>query len=186
MDGSFQIEDLDLAGTHLANVRAQMLWKGTHVDLTGLQGQLEGATVKGALAVVLRGRNPEYTFTGKVSGLNWQSGKLDAQGTLETSGTGVQLLSNLRSEGTFSGAALDFGTLAPWRSASGSYALSWSQTVPRLRFTDLLLRTDDDVYTGRGNTQDDGRLLILLTNGAREMRMSGTFASLKIDQAARP
>jgi hypothetical protein len=34
---------------------------------------------------------------------------------------------------------------------------------------------------GHGATQDDGRLVILLTNGAREMRMSGTLAKLKVE-----
>ena len=186
LEGSLQIDDLQLADSHLANVRARLLWDVTRIDLIALQAQLEGAQVTGALAVNLRGRSPGYKFTGKLSGLPWQSGKLDAEGTLETSGTGLQLLANLKSEGNFNGTALDFGTLAPWRSASGSYALSWMQSAPRLRLTDLRLHTEDEVYTGRGATQDDGRLLILLTNGAREMRMTGSLASVKVDDAPHP
>ena len=62
----------------------------------------------------------------------------------------------------------------------GVYNFSWWQSGPRLRLTALNLRTEDETYTGRGATQDDGRLIILLTNGAREMRMSGTLAKLKV------
>src|SRR5579871_965297 len=174
IDGSLQIDDLQLADSHLQNLRARLIWDAARVDLTALQADLEAAKIAGALAVNLRGRTPVYTFTGKLSGLNWQSGKLDADGTLETSGSGLQLLGNLKSEGTFIGTALDFGTLAPWRSASGAYALSWTQAAPRLRLTDLRLHTEDEVFTGRGATQEDGRLVIVLTNGAREMRMTGT------------
>jgi hypothetical protein len=87
------------------------------------------------------------------------------------------LLTNLKSEGTFSGMGLDFGTL------SGGYEFNWTPTPARLRLTDLSLRTEDGVYLGHGATQDDGRLLIVLSNGAKEMRMTGTLAALKLDEA---
>lgn len=186
MDGSLQIDDLQIADAHLQNLRGRLNWNITRVEVAGLQAQLDQASITGSLAVNLRGRAPVYTFMGKLSGLGWQAGRLDAEGTLETSGTGSQLLANLKSEGTFNGAGLDFGTLAPWRSASGNYALTWTSAAPRFRLTDLHLRTEDDVYTGRGATQDDGRLLILLTNGAHEMRMTGTLAALKVDDTPRP
>jgi hypothetical protein len=186
LEGSLQIDELQVADARLENVRARLLWDIARVDLTGIQAQLDRATMAGALTVNLRGSSPAYTFAGKVSGLTWQSGKIDAEGTLETSGTGLQLLANLKSDGTFNGSGLELGTIAPLRSASGSYTLSWTQTSPRLRLTDLRLHTEDEIYTGRGATQDDGHLLILLTNGAREMRMTGTLATLKVDDTPRP
>ena len=63
----------------------------------------------------LRTARPFDKLAAKAKGLDWQGGKLDADGTLETSGTGSQLLANLKSEETFTGAALDFGTPDPWR-----------------------------------------------------------------------
>jgi hypothetical protein len=54
-----------------------------------------------------------------------------------------------------------------------------------VRFTGLNFRAEDEVYTGRGATQDDGRLVVLLSNGAKELRMTGTLASLKYEEAAR-
>jgi hypothetical protein len=50
----------------------------------------------------------------------------------------------------------------------------------------LSLRAEDETYTGRGATQDDGRLLIVLNNGSKEMRMTGTVAALKVDTESRP
>ncbi|MGA2268498.1 MAG: hypothetical protein ABSH44_08530 [Bryobacteraceae bacterium] len=181
VDGTVQIDDLLLAGSHLENVRAHLLWDVARVELDGIQAKLDGAAITGKLAVNLRAARPSYKLTAKVKSLEWQSGKLDADGTLETSGTGSQLLANLTADGSFTGAALDFGTLAPWRSISGSYNLAWLQAVPRLRLSDLTLRTEDGTFTGRGATQDDGRLVIVLTNGAKEMRVSGTLAKLKVE-----
>jgi hypothetical protein len=137
--------------------------------------------VTGKLDVNLRGSRPNYKLTAKVKGVAWQGGKVDLEAALDTFGTGVQLLSNLNVDGTFSGANLDFAGLAPLRTAAGTYNLSWWQSGPRLRLSSLNLRTDDDTYTGRGATQEDGRLLVLLSSGAKEMRMSGTLAKLKIE-----
>jgi hypothetical protein len=181
VDGTVQIGDLLLAGCHLENLRARLLWDVARLEFDGIQARLDRAAITGKLSVSLRAARPSYKLTAKVKGLDWQAGKLDADGTVETSGTGSQLLANLKSEGNFTGAALDFGTLDPWRSVSGSYNLAWVQTLPRLRLTGLNLRTEDETYTGRGATQDDGRLVILLTSGSKEMRVSGTLAKLKVE-----
>ena len=186
LDGTVQIGSLQIGDFELRNFRARILWDATRVELDGLAAKFGTAAIGGSLAANLRGPRPAYTLTAAVLGLPWQSGKVRAEGTLETAGTGEELLSNLKSEGTFSGAGLDFGALAPSRAASGSYSLSWSPGAPRLTLTDLHLRTEDETYIGRGATQDDGRLLIQLSNGAREMRMSGSLASLKVDAPARP
>jgi len=183
IDGTVQIDDLRLAGSHLQNVRARLVWDVTHVELDNLQAKLDRAAITGRLAINLRGSRPSYKLTGKVKGLTWQSGKVDAEGTLETSGTGNELLANLTSEGTFTGSALDFGTIPPWRSVSGSCNLAWS---PRLRLTGVNLKMEDETFTGRGATQDDGRLIIQLSSGSKEMRMSGTLARLKLEEAAKP
>ncbi len=177
VDGSIQIDDLALAGSHLAGVRARVLWDAGRAELDGLQARFDRASLSGQLAVNLRGSYPSYKLTARVKGLSWQSGKVDAEGVIQTSGIGAQLAANLTSEGAFTGAALDFGSLT-WRSVSGSYQLG-----PRLRLTGLKLRTDDDTYTGRGTTLDDGRVVIVLNNGSKDLRMSGTLARLRVEDA---
>jgi hypothetical protein len=183
VDGTVQIDALDLAGSHLQNVRARLVWDVTRVELDNLQARLDRAAITGRLAINLRGDRPSYKLTGKVKGLTWQSGKLDAEGTLETFGTGDELLANLTSEATFTGSALDFGTISPWRSVSGSCNLAWS---PRLQLTGVNLKMEDETFTGRGAIQEDGRLIIQLSSGSKEMRMSGTLARLRLEDAAKP
>jgi hypothetical protein len=182
VEGSIDIDDLLLAGSHLQNVRARLLWDVARVELDSLQAKLDRATIAGKLTINLRGSRPAYRLTGKVKGLNWQSGKLDAEGTLETSGVGPQVMANLKSEASFTATSLDLGTLWPWRICSGTATLAWS---PRLRLTGLNLKVEDETYIGRGTMQDDGRLVILLSNGSKEMRMSGTLAKLRLEEPAR-
>jgi hypothetical protein len=178
LDGSVQIADLLLGRTHVENLRARLVWDVARVELDNLQAKLDRAAITGKLAVNLHGNRPSYKLTGGVKGLSWQSGKLDAEGTLETFGTGAQVLDNLTSEATFAASALDFGAVWPWRTVSGSANLAWS---PRLRLTGLNLKMEDEIYTGSGAMMEDGRLVILLSNGTREMRMTGTLAKLKVE-----
>jgi hypothetical protein len=186
VDGTIQIDDLLLAGAHLESLRARLLWDVTRVDLDGLQAKLDRAAIAGRLAVNLRGARPSYKLAGTLKGWTWQSGKVDAEGALETTGTGEQLLANLTSEGAFTGSGLDFGPAVPFRTVAGNYGLSWTQSAPRWRFTSLNLRTDEETYTGRGATGDDGRLIIVLNSGSKEMRLSGSLAKPKLDEAVRP
>ena len=185
VDGTVQIDGLLVAGARLENFKGRLVWDGARAELDAIQARLERAALSGKLAVNLRGARPSYKFTGKVKGLSWQSGKLDAEGTVDASGMGAQLLARLISQGTFTGTALELGA-APLRAVSGGFHLAWSQGLSRWRLTDLSVRMEDETYTGRGATGDDGRLVIVLTNGTREMRMSGTLAKLRVEEAARP
>jgi hypothetical protein len=181
LDGTVQIDDLLLAGAHLQNFRARLLWDVARVQLEAIQAKVDRGVLTGKLDVNLRGSRPNYKLTSNIKGMSWQSGKVDGDATVETFGTGAQLMTNATAEGSFTGADLDLGTLPPLRAVAGDYNFSWWQAGPRLRLTSLDLRTGDDTYTGRGATQADGRLVILLTNGAKEMRMTGTLAKLKVE-----
>jgi hypothetical protein len=180
-EGTVQIDHLDVAGARLDGVRAHLAWDAGRVEFANFEATLAHAVVKGRLAVNLNGALPAYRFTGQVKSFSWQSGKLDANGSIGTSGIGAQLMANLTSAGTMSGAALDFGAGAPCR-ASGDYSLAWVRGIPRLKLTALNLRTDDDTYSGHGATQSDGKLLIVLASGAKELRLSGTPAKLSAEE----
>jgi len=180
VEGTLQVDELTVGELRLSAVRSQLRWDVTRIDLDALQAKLDRAAITGKLNIGLRSAQPVYKLAAKVKGLSWQSGKVDAEGTIETSGTGPQLLANLTSEATFTGSSLDFGASPLWKTVSGACNLAWT---PRLKVTGLSLKTEDETFTGRGNILDDGRLLIQLTNGAKEMRMVGPVAKLKVEDS---
>jgi hypothetical protein len=182
VDGNIQVDDLLIAGAHLSNLRTHVLWDVARVQFEDLQAKLDKTAISGALVVNLRGTRPTYRLDANVKGLNWQAGKLDGLAAVETSGTGLQLVTNLTAEGTFTGSGLDFGGLTG-RSVSGSYSLAWGLTTPKLRLTGLNLRSDSGIYAGQGGTLDDGRLVVTLTDGTREVRVSGPWDKLKVEDA---
>jgi len=185
LEGTVQIDDLALAGVHLDNVRAHLVWVGERMDLDGIRAEIDKAAVTGGLSVNLRRARPSYHLAARIKGLDYLSGKLDAEGTLDTYGTGGQLITNLSSDGKFAGTAWDLGTATECRSVAGSYHLTWAGATPRLHLTDLSLRDSDDTYTGNGATQENGHVIVLLTNGAREMRVTGPLARLRVEEQAR-
>ncbi len=110
-------------------------------------------------------------------------GKWDGKTVLTATGTGLDLLRNLRGEGSFDARAVSFGS-DEFKSISGAYELSLARGVPQLSFQKLQATLGDDVYQGEGSTGADGRLTIDLSDGSRQMRMSGTVSPFQLEPVA--
>jgi hypothetical protein len=172
MDGTVQIGEFTAGDKSLNELRLRVLWNGARVDFTDMQARVENGSAQGRLSVDLAGRAPAYRMNFAVDSVDFKGGKIDANGVVRTSGTGAELMSRMRSEGSFTGRALDI-----CKSASGCYRLEG----PRLRFTELQVLVGPDLFIGRGATQDDGRLLLQLSSGAKMMRVTGTLAQLAVE-----
>jgi hypothetical protein len=172
MDGTVQIGKLTVGERELNQVRTRVRWSGARVDLLGVEAQVENGHAYGRVSGDLTGRAPVYRIDFHLDGLDFEGGKIDADGAIGTSGTGNELLSRLHSEGSFTGRGLDIG-----KAASGCYRLDGA----RLRLTDLQLQVGPDLFIGRGVMQDDGRLLLQLSSGARQLRVTGTLAQLAVE-----
>ena len=182
LDARVQIGVLHLDGAEVSALQTHLLWDGTKIEFADLRGALDGGRVTGILAVSLRGNRPTYRLEASAKGVEWKSGKVNAETVVESSGTGSELLSRLRSTGKFEARGLDMEALPDLETVTGTYDLAWAQATPVLRFTDLQMVSGDETYIGQGATQPDGRLLFQLTSGTKEMHMSGTLAQLRIDQ----
>ena len=149
----------------LRDLQTHLLWDVTKAEFSDIRAGLDGGRVTGTLSVNLRGNRPTYRLQAQAKGVDWKSGKVDANTVLESSGTGVELLARLHSSGAFVARGLDVDALPDLESVSGTYDLVWNQAAPILRFTELQLVAGDETYTGQGATQTDGRLLFQLTSG---------------------
>lgn len=182
VDAAVQIGMLHLAGMDVRELQTHLLWDVTKAEFSDIHAGLDGGRFTGILLVNLRGNRPNYRLQAQAKGVDWKSGKVDANTVLESSGTGVELLARLHSSGAFVARGLDVEALPDLESVSGTYDLVWNQAAPILRFTELQLVAGDETYTGQGATQSDGRLLFQLTSGNKEMQVSGTLAELRVDQ----
>jgi hypothetical protein len=172
MDGTLQIGRLKLGDTELRRLRARVRWSGARVDLLGMEAAVENGAAYGRASADLAGRVPVYRMDFHLDSFDFEGGKIDADGVVATNGTGGQLLSRIRSQGSFNGRGLDIG-----QTVSGCYLLEG----PRLRLTELQLQVGPDLFIGRGAMQDDGRLVLQLSSGARQLRVTGTLAQLVVE-----
>lgn len=184
VDGSVAVDTLHLGGLKLQKVRGRLIWNGTSVVLANIAGGLQNGTISGRLTIDLRGNDPVYRLAGQIKSVQWNGGTFDADAALDTRGTGMALLANLRSDGSFTGQLFAGAPLDQFDSVSGCYSLQWARSAPRLSFTDLRMSAGDELYLGRGAMQDDGRVLIQVSNGLRELSMSGTLARLQLDDGS--
>jgi len=182
VDATVQIGSLHLAEAAARDIQAHLLWDVTKIEFEDLRARFDGGRVTGALSVNLRGSRPVYRLEAHAAGVGWKSGKVDADTVLESSGSGAELLARLHSTGAFVVRGLQMEDLPALESVSGVYDLVWAQTGPQIRFPELELVTGDETYTGQGGTQADGRLLIQLSSGSKEMHMSGTLAELRLEE----
>jgi hypothetical protein len=182
VDGSVAVENLQVAGVELHQVRARTIWNGTTLVLADITAGMNNGAVTGTLSVDLRAAEPVYHLASNMKGVEWNGGTFDAEASLDTSGTGPALLSNLRSEGSFTGQSFDSEPLDQFTSVSGCYVFEWAKPVPHLRFTELQMAGDGELFLGRGAMQDDGRLLIQVSNGTRQLSVTGTLAQLRLDE----
>jgi len=186
VEGTLQIDDLALAGLHFEGLRTRLSWVAESLALDGIQATTGGAAVTATLGVNLRRAIPSYRLSARLKGMSYLGGKLDAEGTVDTFGSGTQLLTNLTSDGTFSGAGWDLGAIEPWRGVEGGFHLAWSPSGPRVHLTDVSLRDAADTYTGNGATAEDGRVIVLLTGSSREIRVTGPWAKLRVEETGKP
>jgi len=177
MDGTVEIGELTVGSTLLTGVRSRVRWNGPEVEFAGVEAKLANGSAYGRLNVNLLGRLPAYRMDFRLDSIDFEGGKIDADGIAETSGTGSELLTRIRSDGSFVGRGLEIG-----KTASGCYRLTW----PQLRFTELQLMVGSDLFIGRGSTQDDGRLLLQLSSGPKQMRITGPLAQLVVEPPLAP
>lgn len=175
IEGSVQIRNLMRDDAPVCAFRARLIWNGPAVELANAACEHSDMQASGSIAVNLAGSKPQYRISGEVQNLEYRSGTLDFDGDFSTSGIGRELLANLQSTGTFHGADIRLGTELPFRDIAGSYQIVSGISGPRLALTKVQATDGVDTLTGQGSTQTDGRLVLELTTGKKQVRMVGSL-----------
>jgi hypothetical protein len=177
IEGTVQVKSLSLGDTVLGSVTGRLRWNGTAVTLRDVAWALGDASGTAEMTISLSGVEPDYHLAGSLEDIPWRDGGLDVEGTLETRGAGADLLANARMEGTFDARG---ATVAPdviFDEISGSYHYAGA-AVPRLTLEKVQARQERDTLTGEGFSQTDGRIMLDLTSGRRQIRYVASGVAL--------
>lgn len=176
-EGAVEAETLVVAGSPLRRVRSRLQWDGTQAVFPDLQARLAEGTISGRVNADLREAAPRYTVSAKVSGLEWQNGRVGGTLHLETYGIGLDTLANLKLDGAFSARDIDPTPLGTLGHVAGTYALSWSGIAPKILLTDLRIENGDgEIWTGSGASQGTpGEVVLQLSNKGRQVGLAGSL-----------
>lgn len=169
VEGVISVGALTLADTRLTIDSARMAWDGASVTLSAIRGKLADAALAGELRVDLAGRAPVYRFEGNLDDLPYKGGKLDFKGKVSAEGNGPGLWASIKADGTLSGRSIAFSPDAEFRRASGRFQLNMTAAGPRWKLSGLKLTQGSNNYSGEGATQADGRLVLDLSSGDRQV-----------------
>ena len=153
------------------------------INVSNVEWHLEDTHAIGKLSVNLAKAEPAYQLNGTMENFDYRNGQLDVDGEFITSGTGADLLINLRSKGTFEGRGIVLAPDAEMRAVSGAYRVAASNGIPRLLLSDLQVSQGADTLTGQGSSQPDGHLVLELTSGRRQVRLTGMLLPLHPEPA---
>ena len=81
----------------------------------------------------------------------------------------------MRAKGSFEGKEIDLAPVDAYDSVAGSFEWTWDARNPRLRLSQLIMKTGDATYLGSAETQDNGQLVLKISDGTRNIQAAGAL-----------
>jgi hypothetical protein len=173
VDVTLQVAMLRNGDLPLGDLRTHGWWRGPSITMSDIEWRLESMHATGKMSVNLARAEPSYVLNGTVENFDYRNGQLDIDGELQTAGTGVQLLLNLRSKGTFEGRDIQLAPDTEMREVSGDYRVAAGNGIPRLLLSNVQVAQGADTLVGQGASQPDGHIVLELTSGRKQIRLTG-------------
>jgi hypothetical protein len=171
LEGELRVNTLLVNQALIGTLGARFLWQGTHLALNNVALSLPEGKVKANGTVDLASSVPSWNLKATVFDYSWAGGLLNAEARLASSGAGQDVVRNLTAEGSFDGEDLSPSPEEAFEKASGKFTLSFTGGWPDLRLSEIRASRSGDEWSGSGNTENDGKLLINLEHEGEQMRI---------------
>jgi hypothetical protein len=181
VDATIQVANLLNGESSLGEVRAHAVWDGAAIVLSNVDCRTSDMMANGKITVDLAKGLPSYRLSGTIENLDYRNGQLDVDGELITAGLGDSLLLNLRSTGTFEGRGIMLAPDTEVREVSGSYRVVSAAGLPRLLLSNVQVSQGGDTLSGQGSSQPDGHIVLELTSGRKQVRLTGMLLPVHPD-----
>ncbi len=182
MEGTVSIGSLQAGDWLCKSTLAKFQWNGTVVSFTNLSGTVDDAAALGEALVDLSGGAPLYALKGTLAKLEYRGGQLGLKGQLVSQGAGEQLVANAKADGTFDGTAIRFSPDNLLERATGAFELTFPTGIAKVKLMNMEVNQGTESYQGLGGTQADGRLMLDLTSGNKQLKLTGTLLAAPASQ----
>jgi hypothetical protein len=181
VQGDIHVSRLLNGESPVGEIRARLMWDGTSMVLSDLDCRLDDMHAEGNLSLNLEKPSPAYRWTGAIENLEYRNGRLDLEGEIETSGIAQNLLLNIRSHGTFEGQGIELSPDTEVSAITGGYKLAPVSGIPRLVLSNIQMEQGADTFSGQGASQPDGHIVLELTSGRKQLRLTGMLLPIHPD-----
>jgi AsmA family len=179
-EGTVSIGSLTAGELRLSGVTAQVKWHGAAVDLSELSGLSGPAKFAGDVSIDLTAGSPRYHLDGTVSDIAYKGGRLDLEGTLDTEGTGADLMERASAEGTLQGRSILFAPDTEFSSVIARFEMLAGGAATRWKLSNVEVNQSGESLAGIGASQADGKLVLELVSRGRPLRYTGTLFTLAV------
>ncbi|MEZ5352022.1 MAG: hypothetical protein R2762_05245 [Bryobacteraceae bacterium] len=186
--GTIAITRLTAGRLRAAGLRARFYWNGPALELRDVSGTVAGAPLRGSISVAL-GDDPVYRGNLSVRGISWQLGSLDMEGEFDAAGSGAEIASSLRWQGSFSATDVKPPSGSIWERTAGCFVYQGGPASPRLQLSAVEVESGGELFLGRG-AGSDGRFQMELVpqsvENAPPARVTGRIGALNLEVTAGP
>jgi AsmA protein len=173
VEGDIHVANLVNGESPIGEIGARLVWDGPTIVLSNLDCRLDDMHAQGKLSLNLAKPSPAYAWAGTIENLEYRNGRLDLEGELETNGIAESLLLNIRSQGMFEGQGIELGPETEVGAITGAYKIAPVSGIPRLVLSNIQVEQGSDTFSGQGSSQPDGHIVLELTSGRKQLRLTG-------------
>lgn len=178
-EGKLSIGRLTVGPETIRDLETAVQWDASRVSMSPLRFAWDEAALEGELGIDLRKARPVYTANGRATGISWQDGTVALQWKADSRGMGLEIVRNARVSGEVSGEQVQAGEILA-RQLRAKFGLRAEAGNLLLDIDGIEAETSAGVWTGRGRTQREGKLVVDLTNDDRETRLNGKVFPLEL------
>lgn len=176
LEGDLSIAHFHMNKADLGPLNTRFIWQAANLQITSLDLTSPDWAMRGSGSLDLHSRVPAAHFKGTVSGYHWGGGVVNADGELNSSGTGTDTLRSLHALGKFTGTDLSLSLNEDFEKVSGSFDLSFDSGWPKLHLSKVQAVQHTEDWNGEALSNKDGQLVFDLLNGDRQLHIVSILA----------
>jgi AsmA protein len=176
LEGDLSVARFRMNKIDLGPLNTHFVWEGANLQVSGLDLRMPDGSLNGSGTIDLAARAPAAHFKGAVSGYRWGGGTINAEGEIESSGTGADSLRSLHAVGKCWGTDVSLSLNEDFEKVSGAFELSFAGGWPKLHLSKVQASQRDEDWNGEALSNSDGQLIFDLGNGDRQLHIVSILA----------
>lgn len=181
VEGGLRIQALQAGDLQLWALKSKLFWDTAGLELAAIDARWKDAGVSGRAAIRGDAAAPSYSFRGRVEGLEWQEGKVDAEVDVLASGPAVNIGARLQASGLFTARGLALGEEKA-SYAAGAFEYAPQRGGPALRLRSLEIHMGGEILVGRGASAE-GKVAVEASGPRHTLRLQGTLDPFALEPA---